>query len=107
MRWWQYEEEEGAWESCLDYSSRGRALIVQQICEVSISSNSCFSFVASSKNCNNLWLKQQSRMQENSVLRFEKTGGVASFPYVLISSCSGSVSAVRCQHFKYKASVRL
>lgn len=90
----------------MDYS-RGRALINQQICGLSISSSSCFSFGASSKNWNILWLKQQSRMEENCMLLFGETDGMASFPNVLISSCSGSVFALRCQHLKQKALVRL
>lgn len=87
--------------------SRGRALIIQQICGLSISSSRYFSFGASSKNCNTLWLKQQSRMEENCMLLFGETDGMASFTYILISSYSGSVFALRCQHSKQNSSARL
>lgn len=65
----------------MDYS-RGRALIIQQTRGLSISSSSCFSFGASNKNCDSLWLKQQNRMKENCVLLFGETDGMALFLYV-------------------------
>lgn len=53
------------------------------------SNNNCFSFGASSKNFNTLWLKQQRKVEETCMLLFGETDGMAFFPYVLISSYSG------------------
>lgn len=54
-----------------------------------------------------LWLKQQSRMKENSVLLFGENDGMVVAPYIPISSCPGSAFAFRCQHLKQNVSVRL
>lgn len=111
MRWrWYWEGgrkggmEPG--ESSMD-CNRGRALIIQQMCGQTIYSSSYFSFGASSKKKITVRLKQQSRMEENCILLFGETDRGSSWSYLLASSFSHSVFALRCQHLKQKTLVRL